>query len=327
MISGKRDAYMDCLKGIAIVAVIVGHSLNNIIPQGNMLFNLVYSFHMPLLMFVSAYIEESNREKYAMKEWQMLIKRVRSLLIPYVSWNILYDVISGSIWEVNIKDFGLMLLGYNQGGLWFFPVLFGLKVLHFLYWMIKRKMGNRSSYISDICVCGFLEAITVLLALLTKNQYIINMLSYAIPYFFAVIIVDNEVLQKMMVSEWTISFALLIYFFVFQKFSFYDTNWTTQVIRIGLSLCVIIVCLKFREKWSESNYFNKMLCIFGSNSLAIYVLHGFFIDYLSYFSMIESAYIVSVLSVLSAFLIAWICTGIAQIIGISAWWSKVLFGK
>ena len=318
---------MDYLKGIAIVAMVVGHSLNTVIPQGNLLFNLVYSFHMPLLMFISAYIEEQYREKYAMKEWQMLIKRVCRLLIPYVSWNILYDVISGQIFNVNIKDFGLLLLGYKSGRLWFFPVLFGLKVLHFLYWIIKRKMGNKANCIADILVCGLLEAITVVLALLTKNQYIINMLSYAIPYFLAVIIVDNEVLRKVMISEWTVSFALLFYFLVFKRFSFYDTNWTTQVIRIGLSLCVIIVCYKFREKWNETKYFNKMLCIFGSNSLAIYVMHGYFIDYLTYFNMIESTYIVSILAILSAFLIAGICTGIAQIIGISAWWNKVLFGK
>ena len=327
MNSRKRDAYMDYLKGIAIVAVIVGHSLDNIIPQGNMLFNLVYSFHMPLLMFVSAYIEEQNREKYAMKEWQMLIKRVGRLLIPYVSWNVMYDVISGQIWEVNIKDFVLLLLGYNQGRLWFFPVLYGFKVLHFLYWMIKRKWGYKSNLIQDIFICGLFEVITVLFALLTKNRLIINMLSYAIPYFFAVIIVDNEGLQKVINKEWIISLAWLIYFILFQKFSFYNMHWTTQVIRIGLSVCVIILCYRFREKWRETDYFSKMLCIFGSNSLAIYVLHGFFIDYLAYFSMIKSAYIVSMLSVISAFVIAGVCTGIAQVIGISAWWSKVLLGE
>lgn len=327
MVNGKRDAYMDYLKGIAIVAVIVGHSLNGIIPQGNMVFNLVYSFHMPLLMFISAHIEEQNREKYAMKEWQMLIKRVCSLLVPYVSWNILYDVISGQIWKANIKDFALLLLGYNQSRLWFFPVLFGLKILHFLYWMIKRKMGNKSNCISDIFVCGLLEAITVLFALLTKNQYIINMLSYAIPYFLAVIIVDNEVMQKVVGSEWIISLAFLGYILLFQKFSFYNTNWTTQVIRIGLSLCVITVCYKFREKWNGTNPFRKMMCTFGCNSLAIYVLHVFFLDYAAYFEMIESVYIVSISAVLSSIVIAGICTGIAQIIGISAWWNKILFGK
>ncbi|MDE7283293.1 MAG: acyltransferase family protein, partial [Lachnospiraceae bacterium] len=224
--SSKRDSYMDFLKGLAIVAVIVGHSLNNIIPQGIILFNLVYSFHMPLLMFVSAYIEEQNREKYTMKECRMLVKRVCGLLIPYVSWNILYVVISGQILEVNIKDFGLMLLGYKQSGLWFFPVLFGLKILHFLYWMIKKKWGYRSNFIEDIFVCLLLEVITVLFSLLTKNQYIINMLSYAIPYFLAVIIVDNEALQKVINSEWIISFAFLIYFLLFKKFSFYNTHWT-----------------------------------------------------------------------------------------------------
>ena len=320
----KRNAYMDFLKGIAIVSVIIGHSLSDI-AEGRTLFHLIYSFHMPLLMFISAYIEEQNREKYMAGEWQILLKRACGLLIPYVSWTVLDYVISGQLRKMQIKELLFRLFGYKESGLWFFPVLFGLKILHCLYWRAQKRI-RKHNLIKDILLCCLLEIVTAFAALLTKQPYVINMISYMIPYFFAVVIIDNEILQKVLDSELTIAGAFFAYILIFPLFSFYDTNWTTQVIRIGLSLCVIVICLKLRENW-EMNRWNEILCLFGENSLAIYVLHGFFMDYTFYFYLIESRTLIAVVSIVSAFIIAGVCVAIARIIGISSWWRKILFGK
>ncbi len=53
---------MDFLKGIAINLVIVGHPLSDV-RNMDVFFNAIYSFHMPLLFFISAYIEEQRRTK------------------------------------------------------------------------------------------------------------------------------------------------------------------------------------------------------------------------------------------------------------------------
>ena len=87
----KRNEYMDFLKGFAILTVVVGHSISDI-PGANLLFQLIYSFHMPLLFFISAWIEEQNREKYLSCGGKMLCRRASELLLPYVSWMILYEL-------------------------------------------------------------------------------------------------------------------------------------------------------------------------------------------------------------------------------------------
>lgn len=90
----SRDAYMDFLKGIAIVAMVAGHTVSDI--QGmDFLYNLIYSFHMPLLFFVSAYIEEQNRGGYAGREGKMLVKRASALLLPYLSWTVIGLILHG----------------------------------------------------------------------------------------------------------------------------------------------------------------------------------------------------------------------------------------
>ena len=144
---------MDFLKGIAIIAVIVGHSLSGVRSM-DLLFNVIYSFHMPLLFFISAYIEEQSRDKYAGKEGRMLIRRMNGLLLPYVSWSIIYaafgwlqngvsaDMISGGMLKAELTAFGLKLLGYKENGLWFFPVLFGLKIMHMLWKLYARFLPD-----------------------------------------------------------------------------------------------------------------------------------------------------------------------------------------
>ena len=93
-----RNVYMDFLKGIAILAMIIGHLVSNV-PHGDVLFNIIYSFHMPLLFFISAYIEEDNRGNYVGREKLMLLKRTIGLLLPYFSWSILYAFLRGRLSE------------------------------------------------------------------------------------------------------------------------------------------------------------------------------------------------------------------------------------
>ena len=74
---------MDILRGILIILVIVGHSIADI-ESLTIPFNLIYSFHIPLLIFCSGYIEEEYSEKYLYKRSRMLIMRICKILLPYL---------------------------------------------------------------------------------------------------------------------------------------------------------------------------------------------------------------------------------------------------
>lgn len=55
-ISRNRISYIDQLKGIAIFLVVLGHVIEHNAGRDNFLWTLIYSFHMPLFMFVSGYL-------------------------------------------------------------------------------------------------------------------------------------------------------------------------------------------------------------------------------------------------------------------------------
>lgn len=61
-----RNENIDAVKGVAALLVVVGHIIQCIIckedPFENMVFRIIYSFHMPLFMFISGYL--SYREDF-----------------------------------------------------------------------------------------------------------------------------------------------------------------------------------------------------------------------------------------------------------------------
>jgi fucose 4-O-acetylase-like acetyltransferase len=54
----QRIAYIDFLKGFTILLVILGHCIefNDTDYWNNIVFRYIYSFHMPLFMFLSGYV-------------------------------------------------------------------------------------------------------------------------------------------------------------------------------------------------------------------------------------------------------------------------------
>lgn len=118
MTSEKRLLYLDALKGFLIVLVILGHVIQSSISdyQHNVLFRLIYSFHMPLFFLISGYL--TYRGKY---DENLVPKRFVQCIIPFISWAFLLPVLENGIWDLP-RTVNTLL--YPDNGLWFLYNLF-----------------------------------------------------------------------------------------------------------------------------------------------------------------------------------------------------------
>lgn len=116
--SEKRLVYLDALKGILIMLVILGHVIQTSISdyQHNVLFRLIYSFHMPLFFLISGYL--TYKGKY---DGKLVSKRFVQCIIPFISWAFLLPILETGIW--NLSRTANILL-YPDNGLWFLYNLF-----------------------------------------------------------------------------------------------------------------------------------------------------------------------------------------------------------
>jgi fucose 4-O-acetylase-like acetyltransferase len=95
----ERLEYIDALKGFAILLVVMGHvipwsfqsfeNVSSMSPTPVLLWKIIYSFHMPLFMFVSGFLFGQSHfvspKEYILKMW----KKTKMLLVPYIVCSIL----------------------------------------------------------------------------------------------------------------------------------------------------------------------------------------------------------------------------------------------
>lgn len=88
----KRNEYLDIVKGIAMILVFLGHAIQQadaINCYDNIIFDVIYSFHMPLFMLVSGYLFWNSYVKNKNSIDTLVLKRTRSLLLPLITFSVL----------------------------------------------------------------------------------------------------------------------------------------------------------------------------------------------------------------------------------------------
>lgn len=113
----QRIDYIDCVKGIGILLVILGH----ILPDTSPLKISIYSFHMPLFFIAYGMVMKIGG---GVKE--LIVKRSHEILFPYVFWGLAFTGFTVSkrllcfFWSTN-ESIGM---SGSNGMLWFLPVMF-----------------------------------------------------------------------------------------------------------------------------------------------------------------------------------------------------------
>ncbi len=144
----ERILWIDIAKGLAMFLVCFGHEGVDKQVEG-----WIYSFHMPLFFMLSGMTFSFNKET---RIWPYLLKKIKSLLIPYFLLNIMVYPIC--LWGMAVgRDpvvpfwspiVGIFLSQKRSGypipsnTTWFIATLFLADVLFFLIWkLVQHDLG------------------------------------------------------------------------------------------------------------------------------------------------------------------------------------------
>ncbi len=98
-----REGWIDYLKGLGIILMIIGHTSIN-----QPFIKWIYGFHMPLFYMLSGYL--FNRGKWFAKDYGSFLKaRAKSYLVSYLIWCIICFVINIPYMYLKYKDDHLLL--------------------------------------------------------------------------------------------------------------------------------------------------------------------------------------------------------------------------
>ena len=133
----KRLVWADALRGLLILSVVLGHSLQHGDFENRVLWNIIYSFHMAAFFVVSGYV--GYKESY---KFSSLMGKVRQLLLPFISWTIIETLISGD----SFLRIGNVLL-HPDTSYWFVYVLFIILSVFLSMVIIGKKISLNADYL------------------------------------------------------------------------------------------------------------------------------------------------------------------------------------
>ena len=304
---------LDYLKIIGVLLVVIGHCTS--IYTGGWVFtspvkssvygliaSYVYTFHVPMLVFVSGaiyYYCRINKEKYSSIK-SLIINKFKRLILPFLFVGIIYSIpikyiigmTEGNIFS-NIKSF---ILGSNTGHLWYLLMLFDIFIIFYLYekFILNRKYSivlnlilfsilyissgfftnifqiNRAIQYSIFFYLGyeFFRSKDKLILKLEKlkSKSILIMTPVLITISLVLILVSKMKLSNIMLSKF---FSLI--------------NVVIAIICITICYLIVYLINNRMKNIIIKEKIDKLINIIGKYSFSIYLLHEPIIFIILYF--------------------------------------------
>lgn len=267
-----RIGSFDAAKAVAIFLVIWGHCIQHLASWDKLddnIYVFIYSFHMPLFMFVAGYFSWSSLQNSFLK---MTYKKFNELILPCLIWGVIIVVVSfflstGSVVSLTIEY--LMCF-------WF------LKSLFFCYILAYMIKSNKWIGAGIVICCLF---------------FTLFKLNIMLPAFLLGIIFRKYTILDIIVTRKSILVVSLIMFVVL--LGFYNAHWLNSanhmqtlikscspspwllyigktLYRVIIGCCGTILVVSFFYIYGKN--LSGIICRIGQRTLGIYVIQAILLE-------------------------------------------------
>lgn len=330
----KRNSKIDLLKGVSIFLVVWGHTIqyaNN----GefdfflNQIFIFIYTFHMPLFMFISGFLflhSVSNRRCS-----EIIIKKIKQLVVPIVAWPTVYYLLTYLLTGKSISI--IVLVKSYISSFWF---LFTLFVLSMIVTLVNRYCNNNL----------FIYVILGILILFLPEKFNLVYIKFMYPYFVLGYLLNK---YKTKISKYTdiIGISCIILFIILligwkKDYYIYTTGMSLYADNIFNKL--FIICYRYISglvgsgsivyivhKFYRYNINTNILIKIGKYTLGIYIIQSYIMPVIDRVSipnfLINNFFIYNfIFTPVLATLIIGFCIGISIIIKKNKYLSAIFLG-
>ena len=350
-----RIEWLDAMRGFTMILVVANH-----VSQLGFLEHFRYSvslsflmiFRMPLFFFISGFLAYRSSFVWNWKNMGALIsKKLQVQLIPTFVFFLLWVVLlHDNFYQTLING----LISSMKGGYWFTISLLYMLIAYYIFSFVESRMRWRSWIPITLL---FLFSLVVY-----ETCYLPQHFSWAQGYrgtpnvflcrtslvrsmmFFPFFLLGNIVhrywgqAQKLMDSSWFYPVVIVVAVFSTLEIIFWHTlrmEWQNLPYTIAKFSLLLIVFMYFRyyaPYFSKSTVIGSSLQYIGRRTLDIYLIHFLFIPNLptigAFFGTYRHNFVIdTTLSVMMSLLIIAFCIITSNILRISPFLRKYLFGR
>lgn len=280
---GIRLAWVDNLRGYAILLVVLGYSMQyyGLDFDNNIIANIIYSFHMPLFMAISGFC--SYKESIP---WTLVGKRTKQLLLPTVFWTILICLFNGE----TIIDRLIFNPAY-----WFLVVLYLISVLSVCINRFAIATKIKSEYISLIIfILLFLENEVCHVGVLCFNVLYFHFFFYSLGFYL------NKYRTRIKVRISPTACIVMTIIFILAALGYKKGGapdfWRLPPVTYFFATGLLGVIFHFCVFKAYCDKYSKILSVLGKYTLGIYVIHNYIrivsVYYMQFFSIPIASWII-----------------------------------
>lgn len=272
-----RDYKFDNIKFILIFLVVFAHLLRLLEGDiANYLCFFIYTFHMPVFVFVSGYFD-----KFSMK-------KIKRYVILYLIWQTIYIA------------FDKFILGFNKNFQYLTPNWIIWYLLACIVWTILNKiLDTDSKKKATFLICGSV-ILSIIISFIDEIEYFFSLARIVTFFPFFLIgyytkkfdstwykLKKGKKIEKSKMVLLLLGLVISISYFIIKKeldttwlfgvFSYKNGNYDfiLKLIWIIFSSCMLTTLMNIVK-----NKKYKVITNLGANTLMIYLGHGFFVKIL-----------------------------------------------
>ena len=273
----EEITYMNALKGIAIIAVVLGHAESPFK-------KIIYLFQISLFFFIAGYF---YKDIYTKNPLLLIKKRLKSLYLPFLKWTLFFIVIHNFLFYLNIYDNKVIytksyfidiskwLLKFNSpelmlGGFWFLKTLFLVSVVFVIsnYIIFSFFKCNYKKIQPIVIVLIFIIG-NVLVNYDLKSENLVRVSFAIIIYYFGYLYKKYEYKIKFKFIYAIVSCFVLYRLSFIGSVDMVHNHFVNPIFYIISSLIGIYLSIYLAKLVADNNVIKYI----GKNTLIVLALH------------------------------------------------------
>lgn len=330
----QRIKYIDILRAIAIFLIVFGHAIVHSL-NSHIIFNIVYSFHVPLFFMISGFTFNNTG-----KEFKKFFKnKFFRIVVPYFIWALLFLIpyyLFGRDVKENLGNTGsfdllenIYNVFYGVGAfsrlkqntpLWFLPALFTMEIIFYIIFKIKDKIKYKYRDVLILIILFTLSCISYKFNTLIFPFGINTLLNLGFFFYFGYIIRNYSLIEKIYHKKICLIFLSIIGILagvLNDNVSCVDYFYGNILLFYISSISLSLVIFSIARRISKSD----ILEYIGKNTMGILIFHKLIIVVFQNKIPIISKYLINsnwlvemVISVIISVITIIICLGIDKVI-------------
>lgn len=335
-LSAQRLEYIDRLKGIAMLLVVIGHIIVFCgLGYENTFIRHITMMNMPLFYFLNGLVlKDVNGIKNGTK---FLLSKSQQLLLPFFVWGWLMVLYRNATYLDFIQN-------YWKFGYWYLIVLFEFLIVHVILNIINQLVNKQSKWWLDLCLflciwAGVRYAGKFIPERLNIIMDYWQFLAY-LPFFYMGTFFRRYSLTDKMISRSALTMTILLLtllpVYLLWKSEIF-TSVTDIILPVNIILILLMIfCLYEKEIDGQSNRIFTIANLsgnIGKHTFSIYMMQFFLFRYINFQDIFTSLYasgnylLILFIASVTAVVLCYICIFCESVISKSWVLGYVLLGK